>query len=171
MHVGKGRPRLIPGWFDLPEYLGYGPTRQYRLGVSSLNAVGTVAENWAGRNSVRQTLQWDPDFPYEYIVSGANPIDALAVLRLTLTIAPGTHASSPNAAYHVHSKIETFYNGVMLAWSETDQAWTVGWQFHHLQPHFTTWYDRIDPAQWFWADAVVNPVSWAEQPEYHPYRH
>lgn len=176
MHLGRQWPRqfknFVPSWHHMAHALG--PSRKMKHWVVNWHSpTPTVELLWVGLTVVSELPEYWPSdeswLEYETI----NPDDSLAVLktRTRLEWAGTTHANAWN--YEWVLIVEAFYNAVFLGRCEVRRDEPTSPWINPSSEYRTPndWSDLTDPAQFRGLGINLGAANWADQPEYHPYRH
>lgn len=172
MHAGKGYPRQTINLVWAAENLvSPGPTRRMKLlGLTGVHS-GTVAALWQGTTTVSTiAARWSS--PLWTIFSFENASDPLATMDVRMTLEEKPSPPGIGWCYWFKTIYEPYYNGVLLARNTT----FVDPDFLFIGPHSLSqvgpgWADKTSVPQWNQGSFRVGAANWADQPDYHPYRH
>jgi hypothetical protein len=173
-HLGKAIPRQWINFILNPFHTrsSCGPTRKLRFTFFG-GARGTVAQLWQNSVRVSTVAERDSADGIYTFYTWVNPADQLATITLRTVYGrfpPGSTSFNRFGWKHVWS---AFYNGTKLAdftvhsdnegvlWGHTANGIDIG----------PSWSNLTNTTLWRDLRGRCVGASWADQPEYHPYRH
>ena len=170
MHVGKNYPFLIPDTVTLAEQLNYRPPRKHSHQCFVDVGPGSMALQWTPIYT-SGILYKDPADPMSWISETVNGVDSNNVLKIRLKLIEGALPSLPGVMFHSRCRCEVLLSGTVMGWFERDLDWQETWGFGVAVNTFASWNSLVNPALFRSMQVHKQPASWAQQPEYHPYRH
>jgi len=172
MHVGKGYPRTMINTVWFAESTVRDPPRKLSFVGNPLGYSGSVAALWAGTTTVSGLAYRHAVDPLKTSWDFENATDPLATLTFSAWITEFVPLPTGGAVYYWRYFIEAFYNGAHLA--DYENGFDLDPGFSPFHPHIfpgPTWNHRVNNALWLNLYSQCHSATWAQQPEYHPYRH
>lgn len=170
-HAGKAYPSLMANdWTPRPLFNRSWAPRKWKM-IFTSTSVGTLTIPWRGltiisdvgvRDISTNLITWNLDHP---TVSG----DRIEFTWRLHQVFPPTVIRTP---YEVEMIFDYYHGATRMA---TRKHTTITDPYFEASTHryvtFTQWNDLVTPAQWDSTFALaVFAASWADQPEYHPWR-
>jgi len=174
MHAGKQWPRqpknFIQAYFPNSGYGG--PVRKLKLVCASSGFTGSVALLWQGTTTISSVADYwagDTTWIFYTFINDADPLATIDV-RGQYFERRFSPASIVERLYRVW--YEPRYDGDLLADRETEindnHWWTNPAADMGVGP---SWLHKTDVLKWNTGTLWAGAANWADQPEYHPYRH
>jgi len=172
MHVGKAYPITMINTVWLIEVPTRQPVRKLMLQSNALGTSGTVANSWAGLDVLSDVAYRHPTNSTWTSWDFQHPTDPLATITFSAWLKEITPTPGGGVCYEWDSIWEPYYNGVKLADKRAVEDMSGAFQTHI--PEFLAgpgWDNKTDVPKWNQFRCWNRAATWAEQPEYHPYRH
>lgn len=169
-HVGKVYPRYQPYDLSLKTIDEWCPPRKLYFTVSNLGTNGTLAPPWQNLtilspigdyDVVNQTITYrfdHPTVPDNYL---------LAIWDVYHLVSPIPSNRRPA----VRITVEFWFDGLKYGDVTNDYSGAVFLGVAHLAIQWQQWLNRLDTSKlWITNLCKIFAGTWAQQPEYHPYR-
>lgn len=172
-HLGKQYPLQWKGFFQiLPFTQGNGPTRKLQIWNGGVSSVGTIANLWRlAIPVVSEVADYSTVDPLWINYHFVHPSDPDATIDWRFKFIENPFSPGPGNEFLWHTRCTPTYAGVELCWQESYTSVNFAWS-HDTGGHIVgpAWNDVVDPALWQTQVLIYDPATWAQQPEYQPYR-
>lgn len=170
MHVGKSYP------ISLPRPLWCEPYTSLKMGrkrvATTENSLGIhrpLSNQWTSPG-LSGVVQPEPSMPNRYIMVCDCPADPLNQLWFRYDWVEGLFGSELQVNYHWNVRVEIRYDGVTYGYRERQLEWLQGLAFGYPSNDYGLWSGLLDTSMFATMQVSLGTATWAQQPEYHPYR-
>lgn len=172
-HVGKTIPRQFKNYLNIiTGPLTPGPCRKLHLLQVGSSINGSVAELWEGADITSTVADYWPGDPRQTFYEFESPLDPLAKIVIRYELLEPFDPSGPFPTYRYWARAEATYDGDLMGRLEQEVSPSSAWQRALGRLVWgTAWDDDAGFPLWSSLRVDTQPANWAEQPEFHPYRH
>ncbi len=173
MHVGKTYPRTTKNFISMPDTgVHLGPARKMKLQTQGSFGIGSIAVMWDGLTVLSDVAEYDPSDETVLFYKFTHPTDSSVWIDFfcKLIVPTPIPMAPPVMTYEI--KYESRYAGTLLGRRVRECSPEFLWTAPHTDSQVGPgWDDDPHPLQWFQQTFRCGAATWADQPEYHPYRH